>query len=193
MVFCAYQAKPHILTKYMLCQWIAIAHSGGWPMSMVVWGNSNLICDAFDKSLRNRLERFGEVMEDMAKLTEAEVVIVRSRTKSTKDLISPIVKRYRAKFRLFWIRGNSAFANPYVYKYCEGEKVIYFIRLPSNGILRSCVGPRYAVRWAGPRSPASRSTCSLFAIRPRVGTSPGGWFARWSGTAANCFRGWAKS
>ncbi|MEW5763927.1 MAG: hydroxyacid dehydrogenase [Acidobacteriota bacterium] len=46
-----------------------------------------LIADAFDKGLPKRLERFGEVFEDMGRLAEAEVLLIRSKTKVTPDLI----------------------------------------------------------------------------------------------------------
>ena len=46
-----------------------------------------LICDAFDKSLPDRLKKFGEVTEDVARLPEAEVALVRSKTKCTPEWI----------------------------------------------------------------------------------------------------------
>ncbi|MGC8762659.1 MAG: NAD(P)-dependent oxidoreductase [Acidobacteriota bacterium] len=46
-----------------------------------------LIADAFDKSLPGRLAPFGEVFEDMARLEEAEVLLIRSKTKVTPDLL----------------------------------------------------------------------------------------------------------
>ncbi len=51
-----------------------------------------LICDAFDPSLPKRLERFGEVTEDVARLPEAEVALVRSKTKCTADWIAAAPK-----------------------------------------------------------------------------------------------------
>ena len=51
-----------------------------------------LICDAFDKSLPKRLERFGEVTEDLNRLSEAEVALVRSKTKCTADWIAAAPK-----------------------------------------------------------------------------------------------------
>ncbi len=47
-----------------------------------------LICDAFDKSLPERLARFGDVTEDIARLPHAEVALVRSKTKCTADWIA---------------------------------------------------------------------------------------------------------
>ena len=47
-----------------------------------------LICDAFDSSLPKRLERFGEVSEDATRLPEADVALVRSKTKCTAEWIA---------------------------------------------------------------------------------------------------------
>jgi D-3-phosphoglycerate dehydrogenase len=46
-----------------------------------------LISDAFDKSLPDTLARFGEVFDDHGRLSEADVVLVRSKTKCTKEYI----------------------------------------------------------------------------------------------------------
>ncbi len=47
-----------------------------------------LICDAFDKSLPDRLKKFGEVTDDAARLSEADVALVRSKTKCTAEWIA---------------------------------------------------------------------------------------------------------
>ena len=47
-----------------------------------------LICDAFDSSLPERLAPFGEVTDDVARLPEAEVALVRSKTKCTAEWIA---------------------------------------------------------------------------------------------------------
>jgi D-3-phosphoglycerate dehydrogenase len=44
-----------------------------------------LICDAFDESLPGRLAAFGEVFTDISRLPEAEVALVRSKTKVTRE------------------------------------------------------------------------------------------------------------
>jgi len=46
-----------------------------------------LISDAFDPSLPGRLSKFGEVFDDKERLAEAEAVLVRSKTKCTKEYI----------------------------------------------------------------------------------------------------------
>jgi D-3-phosphoglycerate dehydrogenase len=47
-----------------------------------------LICDAFDPSLPKRLAPFGEVTEDTARLRDADVALVRSKTKCTAEWIA---------------------------------------------------------------------------------------------------------
>lgn len=44
-----------------------------------------LISDAFDTSLPGMLSRFGEVFEDKNRLAEADVVLIRSKTKCTRE------------------------------------------------------------------------------------------------------------
>lgn len=46
-----------------------------------------LISDAFDPSLPERLAKFGEAFNDKGRLSEADVVLVRSKTKCTKEYI----------------------------------------------------------------------------------------------------------
>ena len=46
-----------------------------------------LISDAFDPSLRERLAKFGEVFDDKERRAEAEAILVRSKTKCTKEFI----------------------------------------------------------------------------------------------------------
>ena len=47
-----------------------------------------LIADSFDAALPGRLKAFGEVTEDMAQLPDAEVLLVRSKTKVTKEMLA---------------------------------------------------------------------------------------------------------
>lgn len=62
----------------------------------------------------------------------------------TLDLIKPLVTRYRKKFKLFWLRGDSAFADPDIYVFCEEKRVTYFIRLKENAVLTRLVTPHLA-------------------------------------------------
>ena len=44
-------------------------------------------------------------------------------------------------FKLFWFRGDAAFAKPEIYEYCEKQRITYFIRLPANENLDKLVAP----------------------------------------------------
>lgn len=57
------------------------------------------------------------------------------------EFIKPMVERYRAWFKLFWFRGDAAFAKPEIYEYCEEQRITYFIRLPANENLGKQVAP----------------------------------------------------
>ena len=46
-----------------------------------------LISDAFGNSLQVELSKFGEVTDDKSKIAEAEIVLIRSKTKVTKEYI----------------------------------------------------------------------------------------------------------
>ncbi len=46
-----------------------------------------IIADAFDASLPRRLEPFGEVTSDLAELGQAQILLIRSKTKVTPELI----------------------------------------------------------------------------------------------------------
>jgi len=51
-----------------------------------------LIADAFDASLPERLKKFGEVTQDASRLSDAEVVLVRSKTKCTAEYLDKAPK-----------------------------------------------------------------------------------------------------
>ena len=46
-----------------------------------------LLSDAFDSGLPDKLKKFGEVTDDKSRVPEAEVILIRSKTKVTKDYI----------------------------------------------------------------------------------------------------------
>jgi hypothetical protein len=53
-----------------------------------------------------------------------------------KDVLEPVVARYRGKFKRRYFRADAAFANPEVYEFLESEGFNYAIRLPANRILQ---------------------------------------------------------
>ena len=52
-----------------------------------------LISDAFDPSLPQKLAKFGEVTDDKARLAEADIVLIRSKTKATREYIDEASNR----------------------------------------------------------------------------------------------------
>jgi D-3-phosphoglycerate dehydrogenase len=51
-----------------------------------------LISDAFDSALPGRLKKYGEVTDDQGRVADAEVVLIRSKTKVTKEYIDAAPK-----------------------------------------------------------------------------------------------------
>lgn len=76
-----------------------------------------LISDAFDKSLPDKLSVFGEVTDDTTRLPEADVILVRSKTKCTKEYID------QAKKCRLIIRGGVGMDN-IDRAYCEAKGII---------------------------------------------------------------------
>ncbi len=76
-----------------------------------------LISDAFDKSLPDKLSVFGEVTDDTGRLAEADVILVRSKTKCTKEYID------QAKKCRLIIRGGVGMDN-IDRAYCEAKGII---------------------------------------------------------------------
>ena len=57
-----------------------------------------------------------------------------------KDVLEPVVARYRGKFKRRYFRADAAFANPEVYEFPEAEGFSYAIRLPTNKVLQERIG-----------------------------------------------------
>ncbi len=53
-----------------------------------------------------------------------------------KDVLEPVVARYRAGKMRRYFRADAAFANPEVYEFLEAEHFKYAIRLPANNVLQ---------------------------------------------------------
>jgi len=57
------------------------------------------------------------------------------------EMLIPIVKRYRDRFKRFWLRADAASGKPEAYEYCEANRITYFIRLKSNNSLTDLIEP----------------------------------------------------
>jgi hypothetical protein len=57
-----------------------------------------------------------------------------------RDVLDPVVARYRNRKLRRYFRGDAAFASPEIYDYLEVEGFGYAIRLPANSVLQDRVG-----------------------------------------------------
>ena len=57
-----------------------------------------------------------------------------------KEVLDPVVARYRGKVSRIYFRADAGFANPEVYEFLEAERIKYAIRLPANRILQDRIG-----------------------------------------------------
>ena len=57
-----------------------------------------------------------------------------------KDVLEPVVARYRERDLRRYFRADAAFANPEVYEFLEAEGYKYAIRLPANRVLQERIG-----------------------------------------------------
>jgi D-3-phosphoglycerate dehydrogenase len=76
-----------------------------------------LLADAFDASLPDALRKYGEVTADAAQLPEADIVLIRSKTKATKEYID------QAKKMKLIIRGGVGLDNVDS-AYCKEKGII---------------------------------------------------------------------
>lgn len=56
-----------------------------------------------------------------------------------REVLEPIVQRYKHKKIRQYFRGDAAFAKPEIYEYLEENGFLYAIRLPSNNILHKLI------------------------------------------------------
>jgi hypothetical protein len=107
-----------------------------------------------------------------------------------RDVLEPVLARYRHKIKRRYFRGDAAFANPEVYELLEVEGYKYTIRLPANSVLQERIGwllkrpvgrPPHEVRryyasflyqagsWTKPRRVVAKVEWHPGELYPRVG------------------------
>src|SRR5437588_4313958 len=57
-----------------------------------------------------------------------------------RNVLEPVVARYRGTVKRCYFRGDAAFANPEIYEFLEAEGYGYAIRLPTNPVLQGKIG-----------------------------------------------------
>ena len=107
-----------------------------------------------------------------------------------KEVLDPVVARYRGKVSRIYFRADAGFATPDVYEYLEADGIKYAIRLPANRVLQERIGyllkrpvgrPSIHVRrshanftyqagsWSKPRRVVARVEWHPGELYPRVG------------------------
>jgi hypothetical protein len=56
-----------------------------------------------------------------------------------RDVLVPVVERYKEREVRLYLRGDAAFASPDIYEYLEAEAMLYTIRLPANKVLQESI------------------------------------------------------
>ena len=56
-----------------------------------------------------------------------------------RDVLEPVVERYRERNLRRYFRGNAAFASPDLYEFLEAGNYKYVIRPKANKILQECI------------------------------------------------------
>ena len=65
-----------------------------------------------------------------------------------RDVLVPVVERYKERAIRLHFRGDAAFASPEIYDYLEADGMLYAIRLPANKVLQESIA-HLLKRWDG--------------------------------------------
>src|SRR6266567_2189638 len=109
-----------------------------------------------------------------------------------RDVLEPVVVRYRGTVKRRYFRGDAAFANPEIYEFLEAEGYGYAIRLPTNPVLQGKIGYLLSRPVGRPRLRCAGITPASL-IRHRAGKNRAGWWRRSNGIRASCARASASS
>ena len=108
-----------------------------------------------------------------------------------RDVLEPVIARYRHKTQRRYFRGDAGFANPEIYELLEAEGYKYAIRLPANSVLQE------SVAWLLTR-PVGRPPHEVRRYHASFSYQAGSWskprrvVAKVEGTPASCIRGSAS-
>jgi hypothetical protein len=78
-----------------------------------------------------------------------------------REVLEPVIARYRNTVKRRYFRGDAAFANPEIYEFLEAEGVGSVIRLPANRILQEKIGYLLKRRFGRPPHEVRRFYASL--------------------------------
>ena len=103
-----------------------------------------------------------------------------------RNVLEPVVMRYKERKVRLYFRGDAAFASPEIYEYLEAEGLLYVIRLKANAILQRNIAHLLTRPVGRPPDMFAVSTPAS-AIRPDRGTRSAVSWPKWSGTPASWF------
>ena len=103
-----------------------------------------------------------------------------------RNVLEPVVMRYKERKVRLYFRGDAAFASPEIYEYLEAEGLLYVIRLKANAILQRNIA-HLLTRPVGRPPDHVRRFQPASAIRPDRGTRSAVSWPKWSGTPASWF------
>src|SRR6516165_7666014 len=107
-----------------------------------------------------------------------------------REVLEPVIARYRGTVKRCYFRGDAAFANPEIYEFLEAGGMGYAIRLPANRVLQDRIGyllkrpagrPPHEIRryfasfsyeaqsWKKPRRVVAKVEWHAAELYPRVG------------------------
>jgi hypothetical protein len=88
-----------------------------------------------------------------------------------REVLVPVVERYKERQVRLYFRGDAAFASPEIYDYLEAEGVLYAIRLPANKVLQESIAHLL-------RRPAGRPPNHVRRFYASFGYQAGSWIQK---------------
>ena len=96
-----------------------------------------------------------------------------------RNVLEPVVMRYKERKVRLYFRGDAAFASPEIYEYLEAEGLLYVIRLKANAILQRNIAHLLT-------RPVGRPPDHVRRFHASFSYQAGSW-PKWSGTPASWF------
>ena len=102
-----------------------------------------------------------------------------------RDVLEPVIERYRKRDLRRYFRGDAAFASPDIYEFLEAEAYTYAIRLKANAVLQESIAHLLSRPVGRPPNMCGAIT-PVSVIRLEAGRESAGSSPRWNGIPANC-------
>ena len=110
-----------------------------------------------------------------------------------RDVLEPVLARYRDRKLRRYFRGDAAFASPDIYEFLEAEGYTYAIRLKANAVLQESIAHLLSPSRRSPAEPCSPLPCELQLSGGHVGQEAPGRRQGGVATQGNCIPASASS